>query len=183
MSRFMQWLTDTTSKTITQGTIIDGINWGNEDDFLGIVLSNACDFENNKLGYIIVAALIPAKETLQETKEYKNYFKDNKSLNVKGKKGLSNFLEGFIHNKNVGRYYFIDPEPIFEGEPLLVDFQRVLSVPFAEDNNFEIFAQLKHPFIEQMMMHFTSYTARIPSDRVSEDKKNEYLSFLSDNML
>jgi len=30
---------------ITQGTVIDGVNWGPDDDSLGIVLTNECDFE------------------------------------------------------------------------------------------------------------------------------------------
>lgn len=38
---------------------------------------------------------------------------------------------------------------------------------------------MKSPFTEQMMMRFTSYTARIPSDRVSEAMENKYIKELS----
>jgi hypothetical protein len=178
----MIWLEHLSDK-ITQGSIIDGIKWNNGlENYLGIVLSNACDFENaDKLGYIIVSALIPAKETLQFSKQYKDLVK-SENLSEPQKKALKRFLENYIHNKEVTRYYFIDSEPVFEGGLFLVDFQIVQSVP-NKKKDVEVIAQLKHPFIEQLMMRFVSYTARIPSDRVDEETKKEYFHILSDNLL
>ena len=55
-----------------------------------------------------------------------------------------------------------------ESPPLFVDFQHVVSVPFAEINILENLAQLDSPYREQMMVQFASYTARIPIDRIND---------------
>ena len=39
---------------------------------------------------------------------------------------------------------------------------------------------MNHPFVEQMMMHFTSYTSRVAVDRVNEDMENLYFSELAE---
>lgn len=106
----MQWVVES-KEHITQGSIITGIDWGKGEDNppLSIVLSNACDFENDKLSFIIVAALVPARETLMMTKEYRSKVKDageDLGLTSNQWKSFVNYLISFIHNINIGRYYF-----------------------------------------------------------------------------
>ena len=180
----MQWIIEP-KETITQGTIVYGVDWGRgENNPLSIVLSNACDFEHNKLGFLIVCALVPAKETILASKEFKakveSADQEGKTLKRRPWESLVNFLTDYIHNKSIGRYYFIDCAPVLEVDPFFVDFQQLRSVETSVMKDLEIVAQLDHPYVEQMMMHFTGYTARIPSDRVDNLAEANYISFLAD---
>lgn len=162
-----------TSENITQGSIVDGVDFGfGENNPLGIVLSNACDFINDKMGFVLLASLIPAKNVILESKEFKNRVagvgEDHKLSKTKWNSKIKPFLDDYIFNKGVSRYYFINMEPILESPPLFVDFQHVVSVPFAEINILENLAQLDSPYREQMMVQFASYTARIPIDRIND---------------
>lgn len=169
---------------LTQGAIVDGIDWGLEDNPLGMVLSNACDLEHGKSSFLIVAAIIPAKDTITSTKEYlAKVPKETASLTKKQKDALKELLGKYIHNKDICRYYFFDTEPVFDLGLALVDFQRITSVEWETAGNLEVIAQLRHPFVEQMMMRFVAYTSRIPSDRVSEETETSYLEELSSGML
>lgn len=168
---------------ITQGTIIDGVDWGRGDlNPLSIVLSNACDLEHGKSNFLIVAALDSATDVIQETKEFKGLVKDfeGKTPSKNQRKALCTFLLNYIHNKNICRFYFFDPRPIIDLGCLIVDFQQVMSVEYHKTSAFSLEGQLNHPFVEQMMMHFTSYTSRIAVDRVNEDMENYYFSELAD---
>ena len=179
----MQWVSKALDR-ITQGSIIDGVDWGLGDaNPLSIVLSNACDIDHGKCSFLIVLALLPAEETLSNSKEFKSKVEsanEIKGLKSKAWNSLCDFLKGYIHNKNICRYYFFDPRSELEDAPLfVVDFQMIKSVPFEEINKLENLAQLSSPFVEQMIIHFASYTARIPSDRVEEEKEMKLLDELT----
>jgi len=171
----MEWVEPCGITAITQGTIIGGVGWGEEyGPALSIVLSNACDLEHDKAGFVVVAALIPAAETLASTKEFINKVQgadSNKQLKKKQWESFSAYIEDFIHNKNVGRYYYFNPAPVIDVPPLFVDFQYIQSIHISRfkilvaDAQVEAVGQLKHPFVEKMMMHFVGYTGRVPSDR------------------
>ena len=165
----------------TQGTIVDGIDWGDELNPLSIVLSNACDLEHGHCSYILFAALVDAKAVLTSSKEFQSSLNDGKISTKTAKK----FFEKYIHNKEIGRYYFFDPSPVIDAGYLLVDFQRICSVKYNAEtiDKLEKIGQLKHPFVEQMMMRFVAYTSRIPSDRVDENKVDEYVTNLSKNFI
>lgn len=167
---------------ITQGSIVDGVDFGfEEDNPLGIVLSNACDFVNDKMGYVIVACLVPAKGVLLESKEFKNRIKgigEDKKLSKTKWEKLKPFFDDYIYNKGVARYYFIDPNPVLEAPFWFVDFQHLVSIKYTNINNMENIAQLNSPYREQMMVQFASYTARIPIDRIA-DTTEIVKSFLS----
>lgn len=178
----MIWITEPADK-ITQGSIVDGIKWGVGDIPLSIVLSNACDLSHEKSSFLIVAALVPALEVLSRSKEFHNLTNgatEDKALSSGQWKSLSNMLKSYIHNKNICRYYFFDPQPVIDCGLLLVDFQLIQSVPIENIDKFENVGQMKSPFTEQMMMRFTSYTARIPSDRVGDKLEEKYIQELSD---
>lgn len=169
---------------ITQGTIIDGVDWGREEgnNPLSIVISNACDLEHKNSNFLLVAALESATDVLQQTTEFKGKVKDansNKELTQKQWKSLENFLLNYIHNKNVCRHYFFDPRPILDMDCLVVDFQQIRSIEINQIPNFSMEGQMNHPFVEQMMMRFTSYTSRIPVDRVNSEMEKIYIQELT----
>lgn len=179
----MQWVEESIGK-ITQGSIIEGVDWGfDEAPPLSIVLSNACDIENEKCSFLIVSGLVPAIETLHLSKEFCNLVEKsdaNKRLSNKGWDALCKFLKDYIHNKNICRYYFFNPEPIIECDPLLADFQMIKSVPPKDIIRLQNVGKLASPFIEQLIVHFTSYSARIPSDRVISSEEQTLLLKLAD---
>ena len=78
------------------------------------------------------------------------------------------FLDDYILNKGVSRYYYINMEPVVVSPPLFVDFQHIVSIPYDQINEFDNVAQLNSPYREQMMVQFASYTARIPIDRIND---------------
>ncbi len=167
---------------ITQGTIVDGVDWGRgEYNPLSIVISNACDLEHGKSNFLIVAALESAADVLYQTNEFKEKVQDanNKELSKKKWNALEKFLLNYIHNKNVCRHFFFDPRPIIEMDCLVVDFQQIMSVDMSNVHFLSIEGQMNHPFVEQMMMRFTSYTSRIPVDRVNSEKEKFYINELA----
>lgn len=178
----MQWVIDA-KENITQGSIVSGVDWGKGENnpVLSIVLSNACDFEHDKLGFLIVAALIPAKETLMATKEYKAKVAsadEGNGLLRKRWDSFVDYLKTFIHNKNVSRYFFLDPNPVIDAPLLLVDFQQIRSLDVDTMENLTNEGQLDHPHVEKMMSQFVCYTGRVPTDRVEEPQEADYLQEL-----
>lgn len=176
------WLSESKGH-ITQGTIVDGVDWGRgENNPLSIVISNACDIEHGNSNFLLVAALESATDVLQQTDEFKGKVKEaneNKELTKKQWKSLENFFLNYIHNKNVCRHFFFDPRPVIDLCCLVVDFQQIKSVEIGDVQNLSIEGQMEHPFVEQMMMRFTSYTSRIPVDRVSSEMENIYIRELA----
>ena len=168
---------------ITQGTIVDGVDWGRgENNPLSIIISNACDLEHGNSKFLLVAALESAIDVLQQTAEFKGKVKDandNKELTPNQWKSLGNFLLNYIHNKNVCRHFFFDPRPTIDMDCLVVDFQQIKSIEMERVPYLSLEGQLNHPFVEQMMMRFTSYTSRIPVDRVNEEMENIYIHELA----
>lgn len=168
---------------ITQGTIVDGVDWGRgENDPLSIVISNACDLEHGNSSFLLVAALEAASDVLQQTGEFRGMIKDaneNGELSRKQWKSLSNFLLNYIHNKNVCRHFFFDPRPVVDMDCLVVDFQQVKSIEMETISSLSVEGQMNHPFVEQMMMRFTSYTSRIPVNRVNAEMENIYIHELT----
>ena len=169
----MAWLTDQNGK-LTQGTVIDNVDWGNGVNPLSIVMSNPCDLEYGKASFLLVAALIPANNTLQITKEFQNKVTSanaNKQLSKGSWKALFDYLASFIHNKNIVRYFTIDPNEIIDSDVLFVDFQLLKSIPISQIEGLNLIAQLPSPFVEKMITHFASYISRIGVDRVSEERQ------------
>lgn len=178
----MQWIVGA-KENITQGSIVSGVDWGRGEynPPLSIVLSNACDFENEKLSFLIVAALVPAKETLMATKEYKSKVgcaDEGNGLKKKQWESFVNYLMNFIHNKIVCRYFFFDPQPAIEAPLLLVDFQQLRSLEVNMLDDLVNEGQLDHPHVEKMIAQFVGYTGRIPSDRADSQQEANYLQEL-----
>lgn len=167
---------------ITQGTIVDGVDWGRgEYNPLSIVISNACDIEHGNSSFLLVAALESASDVLQQTNEFQGKVKEavDNELTKKQWKSLTDFLLNYIHNKNVCRHFFFDPRPVIDMDCLVVDFQQIKSIEMDKVSGLSIVGQMKHPFVEQMMMRFTSYTSRIPVDRVNAEMEAIYIHELA----
>lgn len=176
----MEWIEEP-NQEITQGAIVDGVDWGQgENNPLSIVLSNACDLGHDKAEYLIVAALQPAADTLSKSKEYKSHVENatDKTLSKKGWKSFVDFLEKYIHNTQVCRYFFFDPNPVIDSCLLVVDFQLVKSVDI-DMSGLDYIGQMKPLFTMQMMSRFVSYTGRVPVDRPDAIKINTYIQELA----
>jgi hypothetical protein len=154
----------------TQGTVVDNVRWGLDPCPLGIILSNPCDLEHEKASFILIAALLPATEILTNSVEYKSKIGDpDKGTLSKNKwENLKKYLSSYVHNANVTRYFFIDPNPAFTSPLLFVDFQLVTSVPISDKEGLQIIGRLPSPYVEKMIMHFSSYVSRIGVDRVED---------------
>jgi hypothetical protein len=61
-----------------------------------------------------------------------------------------------------------------------VDFQLIISIPIDNASALQKIAQLSSPYVEQMIMHFSSYTSRIATDRMDNPQVEEILTLLSD---
>lgn len=157
--------------TIDQGAIVEGVKWERLSEGiecpLSIVLSNACDIEHDKCAYLMVLGLLDAKDVLTSTIEYQKIKESNTKNIVKSAK---NYLEKYIHNKEISRYFFIDPSQIIECDPLVVDFQLIMSIPFSHINEINPVAQLDSPLKELFITRYSAYTCRIPSPRLNEER-------------
>ncbi len=183
----MQWLINSDGERLMQGTILYGVDFGyGEFNPPCVVLSNACDLEHGKVSFIVLAILVPAKETLRETKEVNGLIdgKDISLLKDRAKKSLLKIYTDRIHNKIVGRYYFFDPRPVMNMDPLLVDFQHVCSCDYSNllqlisNGKVRLIGQLDHPYVEQMMMQYAGYMGRVPADRLTEEETEKVVGEL-----
>lgn len=177
----MVWLDDP-PKELTQGCIIDGVDWGMGDSNpLSIIITNACDFEHDKCSFINVLALEPAKEVLQATKEFRGLIQnvaDPHVLSKKQTKSIEDYFKKIIYNQNIIRYYFFDTNPVIDLGLVVADFQQVKSI--LPDDEIKCIGKLNSPFIEQLLMHYASYVSRVPSDRVEDNQLNDYIKELAD---
>ena len=178
----MGWLVDATNETITQGSVIDGIQWGLEPNPLGIVLSNPCDLEWGNASYLLVASLIPAKKTIQISKEYQQKVENfkNNELSKSKWKSFSNYFTQFVNNQNIIRYFFINPTKVIKAPLFFVDFQHIITIPIDKKDTLETVAKLPSPFREKMIMHFSSYISRLGLDRENMDELDSLITDLAD---
>lgn len=170
------------SGQIDQGSVLDGIPWNLEAAPLGIALSNSCDLEHDKADFVIVAALKPAKAVVQSSSQFRNKLDgvQGRTLRKKAWESLLELLEDFIHNASVRRYFFLDGRAALDLEPLLVDFQQLISLPIATARNLPLMATLPSPDREKLVIHFAAYTSRIGTDRQPEQRVVELTELLTD---
>lgn len=181
----MNWITRTNDITqLTQGSIVDGINWDMGNNPVSIVLSNACDLEHGHTPYLLVAALYPASDLITSSREFIGKFNGKESyadLNSREKEKINELLQNYIHHKTINRYYFIDCRDSDLGMLMMVDLQQIKSIPISDRNSLKMIANLNSPLKEQMMMQYVGYAARIPTDRVTrEEEKTLIKEILSD---
>jgi len=178
----MSWLVPEEESKITQGTILDNIPWGLDPSPLGVVLSNPCDLEWGKASYILIASLVPARETIQLTKEFQQQVQNLKEKVVSPNKWdkLSKFFKPFINNQNITRYFFVDPTKVFDAPLFFVDFQHLFTLPFSKVTELEVIAKLPSPHREKMIVHFSSYISRIGVDREDQEETKIFINHLAE---
>ena len=106
----MDWITPLDNiEELTQGTIVGNVNFGYEEDLVGIVLSNGCDLEHNHASYLIIAALYPASSIISSSREYLGLIDKNgyESSSSRQKTRVKEKLSDYIHHRAINRYYFI----------------------------------------------------------------------------
>ena len=169
------------SGKIDQGSVLDGIPWGLEAPPLGIALTNTCDLEHDKADFLILAAVKPAKDVIQASKDFRNKLDgaQGEALKRRAWDSLVELLEDFIHNASIRRYYFLDGRAALELEPLFVDFQQLISVPIAQARSLPQMAVLASPDREKLVVHFAAYSSRIGIDRQPAGVVAELTSLLT----
>lgn len=165
---------------LTQGSLVANVNWGIDDEVpIGIVLSNPCDLEHDKADYVLVAGIRDAA-VIRESREYRNKINGATSPMSQSKaREIGKFLAGFIHNSNIGRYFFMDATSVEIGLPyLIVDLQRITTVRI-QNHPLEVIAQLPSPYSEKLIMHYSSYVSRIGVDRITPAELASACRYLS----
>lgn len=167
---------------LDQGSVLDGVPWRLEAPPLGIIISNTCDLEHDKAEFVIVAALKPAREIIQASRDFQSKLDgaEGKTLRRKPWNSLTELLEDLVYNNSVRRYYFLDGREALELDPLLVDFQQLVSVPIAQAKDLPMRAVLPSPDREKLVVHFASYMSRIGVDRQSADRVQRLTEILSE---
>ena len=168
----MEWVTRTNDLNhLTQGSIVDGVDWDMEDNPVSIVLSNACDLEHGHTPYLLVAALYPASSIILSSREFnaKTKGKPFNQLTSGERKDVNRLISDYIHHRTVNRYYFIDCRESDLEMYMMVDFHQIKSIPLENKQGLTLIANLKSPLKEQMMMQYVCHAARIPTDRVDNE--------------
>jgi hypothetical protein len=156
-----------TSDEFTQGSVLDDLPWDRSDKPLGIVLTNPCDLQWEKAAYVVVAALLPARDVIHASNDVRaitDNADEQQALSKTKWATLEKRLEKYVYNADITRFFLITAE-VLELPPLLIDFQDVLSVPFDEVPK-SVLAVLPSPYREKMIVHYASYVSRIAVDRV-----------------
>ena len=180
----MAWLTEFDKNQITQGTIVDNVPWNLNHNPLGVILTNACDIQWDKANFLHIACLLPAKDILQNSNEFEQITSsadEDNNLSKTKTKSLDKFFSDFIYNRNIVRFFYIDPKPVLESLPhFLLDFQNLITIPFKEEERLNPIAQLPSPHREKMILHFSSYVSRVAVDRVDDQTYKETMQDLSE---
>lgn len=169
------------SGEIDQGSVLDGVPWGLDAAPLGIALTNTCDLEHDKADFLILAAVKPAKDIIQASREFRSKLDgaQGEALRRKAWDSLVELLDDFIHNASVRRYYFLDGRDALDLEPLFVDFQHLISVPIGQARSLPQMAVLGSPDREKLVVHFAAYSSRIGVDRQPTDRVAELTALLT----
>lgn len=114
-----------------------------------IVLTPACDFEQNKAERVVLAHA----GHLSETKKYKAWRSNTDNSNK------WNDLRQNILMATQNRYHYL---PAFREIPdLVVDLQYLRSIELDEIGNFDAVASLASPFAEALLVQHSHYAGRI----------------------
>jgi hypothetical protein len=171
--------------TLTQGCIVDNIPWSRmgvplqDNRPLGIVLTNACDFEHGHASFFTIAALVDAKDTIFLMPEFRNKIEgceDSHQLQKKAFDSLKKWIEGIVHNKSILRYFFLIQNDELETPDFLVDFQNTITFPIEEKGELSVIAKLQSPYLEKMVVHYSSYISRIGVARINQGQVDEVVN-------
>jgi hypothetical protein len=165
---------------LTQGSVLDEVPWGLDPNPLGIVLTNPCDLTWEKASFLLLAALKPAREIIQSSREFKERVQSAQDNELSGNKWerLERHLSEFALNAGIRRWFLVEAD-VLELEPLFVDFQHLIAVPFEKLSSPRIVAVLPSPDREKMIVHFAGYTSRIGVDDPDEENMRRIVAALA----
>lgn len=137
-----------------------------EDGTLWMVLTPACDFEQNKADNVLLAQVTPlvdhdlyknwqgkaseleALAPEQQTKEIKQAATDAKGQ-----------VKSLVKNRMGSRFRFLPGTFFLPG--CIVDFQNLLNLPATDANQYEAVCSLDNPYREEVLQLFSNYYGRI----------------------
>lgn len=127
-----------------------------------LVLTPSCDFENKKAQFVILAKC----EHLTEQNEYGKWAANIAQPSRSALKGMEEVI-GDNRGGQKERFKFL-PGTFFLPD-LVVDFQQLRSVPFAELKRDSVVAALDSPFAEAVLARFSRYFGRLGTPNIDKD--------------
>ena len=119
-----------------------------------IILTPSCDLvaDRVKADQVVLAECL----LLEKFPDYQNWMKENtKSTKTR----LINFLRSRPDKGQEDRYYYLPAA--WQVPDLIVDFQRILYIDYAELEEYTKFASVDSPFAEALSSKFNRYMGRI----------------------
>lgn len=136
------------------------------DNTLWMVLTPACDFEQNKCENVLLAQVQPLinheayKAWQQAARNFDETPKHNQTNEIKQtvSKARGRVID-LVKNKAGGRFRFF-PGTFFLPD-CIVDFQNLLTLPITDSNQYEAVCSLDNPYREETLQFFSNYFGRI----------------------
>ncbi|AXS82921.1 response regulator [Marinobacter sp. Arc7-DN-1] len=147
-----------------------------KDGTLWMVLTPACDFEQDNAENVLLARIY----ALPEHHLYKDWQAEAKTFKElpaaqKGRKSearvsaAKNRVKNLVNNRYKARYRFL-PGTFFLPD-CVVDFQDLVHLPNSDSEKYEVVCSLDNPYREEYMQLFSNYYGRIGTP----DYKKEYV--------
>tara|TARA_A100000171_G_scaffold25970_1_gene24264 strand:- start:4552 stop:5703 length:1152 start_codon:yes stop_codon:yes gene_type:complete len=137
-----------------------------EDGALWMVLTPACDFEQNKAENVLLAGLTPLTEHglykawQERVRELNALTQDQQTREIrKAASDAKGLVKSLVKNRLGGRFRFL-PGTFFI-QDCIVDFQQLENLPRADADKFEVVCSLDNPYREEVLQLFSSYYGRI----------------------
>lgn len=137
------------------------------DGTLWMVLTPACDFEQNKAENVLMVKVIPLvehriffqwsekKERYDKMKPEEQLLKVNKSPLNEAMASVRSLVKGTAGD----RFMFL-PETFFI-QNSIIDFQSTVTHPFDKADEFETLCSMDNPYREEILQMFSKYFGRI----------------------
>lgn len=137
-----------------------------QDDSLWMILTPACDFEQNKAQNVLMAQVTPLiKHKLYRKWQSKVSERDNIPMEQQSKEAkklvdkAKGEVKSLVKNKLGSRFRFL-PGTFFLPD-CIVDFQNLLQVPMIESEHYEVVCSMDNPYREEILQLFSNYYGRI----------------------
>lgn len=137
-----------------------------DDGTLWMVLTPACDFDQNKAENVLLAQVVPLIEhelyrIWQEKVQQLNDLPQGQSgkeieSSIKRARGE---VKSLVKNNKGGRFRFL-PGTFFLPD-CIVDFQQLQNLPITDADQYEMICSLDNPYREEVLQLFSNYYGRI----------------------
>lgn len=157
------------------GDIVKFTIKGTPDYTFGVIITPSCDFQNNKIAYILIAKC-EYLSTQEELKAAKKYWDDLKHAtatkgnqpNQAPRKQLENLIKSNRKDTQEGRFHFL-PGTFFLPD-LVIDFKNLITIPENKICQLERIASIDNPFAEAIIAKFSKFYSRIGLPEVDFDE-------------